>query len=383
MAAQAAPLGREFAALATVGGRRLAAPVVAGIDAPRRDCAAMDGYAVRSADLVAGITRFREAGTSFAGTATMGELRRGDAWRIMTGAALPDGADRVVMIERCQAWAEGIEVDADPAGKPHVRLQGSDFRAGDVLLHPGALLTPAALVAAAAADVGRVELWRQPNVLLLSTGDEIAAPGTARSRSHLVPDSLGAAIAHLCRSAGAVAPSLLRVGDAPDLIAGACAATDCDVIVVIGGASRGDRDHGRAALASIGLDMAFADVAMKPGKPAWYGRLDTRHVIGLPGNPTAALTVARLFLVPLITGLSGGNAKSALRWRMLGTRTPLQANGPRESFLCAEECIDGVAVFGDQDASGQRRLARSTSLVRRPANAPAIASGSQVPTLDL
>jgi molybdopterin molybdotransferase len=383
LSTQAIPLGSEIVPLADSGGRRLAAPVIAAIDAPRWACAAMDGFAVRRSDLAAGVARFRVTGASFAGTAGAGQIDAGEAWRVMTGAPLPRGADQVIMIERCRADAGSVTVDADPNAKSHVRLQGSDFRTGDTLLSPGVLLTPAALVAAAAADLDRVDLWRRPHVMLLSTGDEIARPGTARSESHAIPDSLAAAISYQCRLAGAAVPALLRVGDDPDRIAAAAASTDCDVIVVIGGASRGDRDYGRPALASSGLDIAFADVAMKPGKPVWYGRLDSRHVLGLPGNPTAALTVARLFLVPLIVGLSGGDAKSALRWRMLPTIAPLAPNGPREAFLCAEKLSDGVFVFGDQDASGQRRLANSTCLVRRPANAPAIAPGSPVSTLDL
>src|SRR3546814_4267547 len=107
-----------------------------------------------------------------------------------------------------------------------------------------------------------------------------------------------------------------------------------DVVVVIGGASGGDRVFGRAAFALLGLDIAFADVAIKPGKPVWYGRLGQTHVLGLPGNPTAAFTVASLFLAPLLAGLSGGAIPDALPWQLRYAKRPIPANGPREAFLC-------------------------------------------------
>jgi molybdopterin molybdotransferase len=343
----------------------------------------MDGYAVRRSDLVAGIRHFRPVGTSYAGAASAGRLEAGEVWRIMTGAPLPRGADHVVMMECCSTEGEHIVVDVEPTGKPHVRLRGSDFSVGDVVLAPGALLTPPALVAAAAADQDHVEVWRQPRILLLATGDEIVPPGMALATKHLIPDSLTAAIAHQCVMAGGPSPTAIRVGDDPDRMANACAADTSDLVVVIGGASRGDRDNGRRALNKLGLEILFADVAMKPGKPVWYGRIGHRHVLGLPGNPTAALTVARLFLVPLIASLSGQILRDSLRWRMLPTSGPLPSNGSREAFLCAKEYDGKVHMFSDQEASGQRRLASSTHLVRRPANASAIPAGALVPTLGL
>lgn len=383
LAAHARPLGKESLSLADAGGRYLAAPVLARIDAPRRDSAAMDGYAVRDADLKGGTIFLRPRGTNYAGGAEPGAISVGETWRLMTGAPLPQGSDRVVMIEHCRHRGEFVVLDTPPLGKSHVRKAGSDFLAGDELLAAGMRMTAARLVVAAAADLGRLEIWRRPRILLVATGDEIVMPGCALRRPNAVPDSLSGAIEQLCTSAGADVVARLRLPDNEQAIARAQEAAFADVVVVIGGASRGDRDFGRSAFASLGLDIAFADVAMKPGKPVWYGRLGQAHFLGLPGNPTAALTVARLFLSPLIAGLSGGAISDALPWQLRQATKPIPANGPREAFLCASLSYEGAAICDRQDASGQATLALADCLVRRPANAPASNVGEPVPVLPL
>src|SRR3546814_506229 len=383
LAAHARPLGKESVSLADAGGRYLAAPVVARIDAPRRDCAAMDGYAVRDADLKSGITLLRSRGASYAGSAEPGAISAGETWRVMTGAPLPHGADRVVMIAPCRHRGELVVLNAPPLRKPHVRKAGSDFAAGDELLAAGTRLTPARLVVAAAADHSEVEVWDRPRILLVATGDEILAPGCATRMPNAIPDSLSLAIEQLCASAGANVVAALRLPDNERAIADAQQEAFADVVVVIGGASRGDRDFGRSAFALLGLAIAFADVAIKPGKPVWYGRLGQTHVLGLPGNPTAAFTVASLFLAPLLAGLSGGAIPDALPWQLRYAKRPIPANGPREAFLCASLSCEGASICDRQDASGQAILGLADCLVRRPANAPAADVGDLVPVLPL
>lgn len=383
LTAHARPLGTEVIALADAGGRHLAAPVVARIDSPRRDCAAMDGYAVRDADLKNGTIVLRSRGTSYAGGAEPGAISAGETWRVMTGGPLPHGSDRVVMIEHCRHRRDLVVLDAPPLGKPHVRKAGSDFAAGDVLLAAGTRMTAAKLVVAAAADRSEVEVWRRPRILLVATGDEILAPGCASRMSNAIPDSLSLAIEHLCVSAGADVVTAFRLPDDERAIADALERAAADVVVVIGGASRGDRDFGRSASVSLGLEVAFADVAIKPGKPVWYGRLGQTHVLGLPGNPTAAYTVASLFLAPLIAGLSGGAVSDALPWQLRHTTKPIPPNGPREAFLCASLSYEGAAICNCQNASGQAMLGFADCLVRRPADAPAAKVGDLVPVLPL
>lgn len=383
LASGARPLDPVAVPLSDAGGCHLASPIHALLDSPRHACAAMDGYAVRDCDLSSGAATFRSIGISYAGSHDAGEIGPGETMRVMTGAPVPRGADRVVMIEYCRQSEGDVRIDNPPFGKPHIRRRGSDFALGQLLIPEGTKVTPAVAVSAAAADHHELLVSPRPRIQLLATGDEIVAPGAAAGSAFVIPDSLSAAIELLCHSAGATVISRARHPDDPDVIARAMESASADIIVVLGGASRGDRDHGRAAFAPLGLEIAFADVAMKPGKPVWYGKVGARRVLGLPGNPTAALTTARLFLVPLIARLLGGGISDALPWQLLPALGPIEANGPREAFLCAATSFNGVEVSDRQEASGQARLAEVNALVRRPPNAPPILPGMTVPTLPL
>ncbi|MCR5872033.1 NTP transferase domain-containing protein [Sphingomonas sp. J344] len=217
-----------------------------------------------------------------------------------------------------------------------MRRVGEDFAVGTPVVPRGTLLEPGALVAVAAADVGAVSAWRRPRVRLLAAGDEIVAPGNAVATRHAIPDSLSIALAAFARGWGAEMVASARVADDPAAIRAAARAAlvDVDVLVIAGGASRGDRDHCRAALAALGLEIAFADIAIKPGKPVWFGRLGSLAVLGIPGNPTAALTVARLFLAPLLAGLGGRPPDAALDWEQRPLVAPIPSQRDREGF-CA------------------------------------------------
>lgn len=180
---------------------------------------------------------------------------------------------------------------------------------------------------------------------------------------------------------GADVVGSFRVGDTPKSILDLCKRTPADGIVLLGGASHGDRDFARGALLPIGIKICFADIAMKPGKPLWYGRAGAAHVLGLPGNPTAALTTARLFLAPLLAGLAGGSPQDALSWRVGPASGPIAANGPREGFYCGFASASGIAPIGRQEASSQFMLARANALLRRPALARAALEGETVQAL--
>ncbi len=384
LAAHALPLGSETVPLADAAGRVLAEPVVARIAAPRWDCAAMDGFAVRSADLASDLP-LRMVGTRHAGATPGGWIAPGEAMRVMTGAPLPEGADRVVMIERSHVVGAQVRLPPRETHRPHVRRLGEDFAAGTPILPRGALLDPGALVAAAAADAGEVQVWRRPRVRLLATGDELAAPGIAITPTNAIPDSLSIALAAFARNWGADIVATERAADDPTAIRAAARAAlgDADLFVIAGGASRGDRDHCRAALTAMGLEIGFADIAIKPGKPVWFGRLGSLAVLGLPGNPTAALTVGRLFLAPLLAGLGGRQPCDALDWEMRPLAAQVAANGDREAFLCAARAAGGVQLLDRQSASGQAMLARTRFLLRRPICAPALPKGAPVPVLAL
>ena len=372
----AAPLGTQIVPLSKAGRRILAAPVVARIDSPRRDCAAMDGYAVRSKDLAAKGIGLRLCGESAAGGACPPPLAVGTTVAVSTGAPMPPGADRVVMWEQAERKGDTI-IMASAGGKAHVRRRASDFAVGDHLLAPGCRLDPRMLVVAAAANVDAVSVWRRPRLRLLSCGDELVAPGTADDLRQL-PDSLGEALMLMARQFGAAPAGRAHVPDhiATMTMAARAALDDADILLVTGGASHGCRDFARAALVPLGLRLLFAGVAMKPGKPLWYGRIGKAHVLGLPGNPAAAMTVARLFLAPLVSAMAGAGFDDALRWFELPSDQMLEAGSDRDQYLCGRRAAGAAQILARQQASAQMLLAQAELLVERRAHASAAQAGT-------
>lgn len=362
------PQSREQVRIDKAGRRVLAEPVTARIDMPRHDAAAMDGYAVAGALPERGA---RVVGVIYPAQRWTEALGPGQAVRIMTGAEIPAGADRVIPIELVVETDGMVRPIAAAPSRSHVRPRGSNVEAGREVLPAGTLLDPRALVTAAAADIATVTCWRRPAVAVIASGDELVPAGTALDRPGAVPDSLSQALLLFARqwAAKTLDARLVRDDVAAIRTAAAAALADCDVLVLAGGASRGDRDFAQAALRPLGLDAGFADVAMKPGKPAWYGRVGDRHVLGLPGNPTAAMTVARLFLAPLLHALGGRKFDDALRWQDYQLVAGIEDLSPRERFLCARRVGREVAVIERQSASDQVRLAQADLLVRIAAGA--------------
>ena len=375
------PLGSERVPIAEAAGRVLAAPVVAMIDSPPADSSAMDGYAVRDADLPGTL---RVAGESFAGRGMDGALAPGTCVRIFTGAPVPAGAERVVIQE--VVVREGDQARfADPPGKArHIRPRGSDFRTGETLLEAGRRLDPRALVAATGADLAEVEVWRRPSVAILGTGDELAEPGKARARPGAIPESVSFGVAALASEWGAeVIDRRWLADDLPTMErAAAEALAAADLVLVTGGASVGEKDFAKAMFASAGLELVFTKVAIKPGKPVWLGRAGGRLVLGLPGNPTSALVTARLLLAPLLAGLSGRDPAEALRWHRLPLGGGLGPCGGRETFVRAAREGEAARPLENQDSSAQRTLAAADLLIRRRPDAAAVAAGEMVEVLD-
>ncbi|UTP38454.1 molybdopterin molybdotransferase MoeA [Phenylobacterium sp. LH3H17] len=384
IAAIASPLGAEQIALDLAWNRVLAAPVVACRSAPETAVSAMDGYAVRDADLASGPARLRLVGTSFAGSPNGGpRLEAGACVRIFTGAPMPAGADRVVMQEVVQREGEAVMFAERPSPARHVRAAGSDFAAGEALLELGTRLTPQALVAAAAADLATVEVFIRPRVAVLSTGDELVEPGLAPHAPGTIPESVSFGVAALARAWGGEVTCRRRLGDElPSLVRAAAAALDdAHVVVVTGGASVGERDFSKAMFQELGLRLDFDKVAIKPGKPVWVGRVGERIVVGLPGNPSAAMVTARLFLAPILAGLSGTRPEDALAWRAAPLASPLGACGDRDCFHRGRSTFDGVRPVGNQDSSAQKDLAMADLLIRRRPAARALAAGELVEVL--
>lgn len=371
----AQPSAIERVPLAQASARVLAEPIIARGDSPPSDSSAMDGYAVRDADLPG---MLRLMGESFAGSGFDGSLDPGCCVRIFTGAPVPEGADRVVVQEIVTRAGEFATFAGSPGESRHIRPQGSDFRAGDTLLEPGCLLGPRALVAAASADREEVVVWRQPRVVVLATGDELATPGQAHLTRGKIPESVSYGVAAMVDQWGA---SFLETSRLPDALepmerAAGEALERADLIVVTGGASVGERDLAKAMFSPYGLETVFSKVAMKPGKPVWLGQARGRLILGLPGNPTSAMVTARLLLAPLVAGLCGRT--TALEWEDISLAEPLPPCGDRETFIRARRTPQGAVLIRNQDSSAQRALVESDLLLRSPAHAHACQAGEMV-----
>jgi molybdopterin molybdotransferase len=375
----ATPLGSEKVALEDARGRVLAAPVVAQVDAPPADVSAMDGYAVRNADLPGRLTL---VGESFPGGGHDAPLEPGQCVRIFTGAPVPQGADRVVIQEDVRREGDAACFEK-PGPARHIRRRGSDFVRSNVLLEPGRVIDPRALIAAAGADLAEVEVWRRPKLVIIGTGDELAAPGSARATPGAIPESVSLGVAALAEDWGAEVVARKRLRD--DLPAleeeAARALAMADVVVVTGGASVGERDYAKAMFAPAGLDLIFSSVAIKPGKPVWLGRAGRALVMGLPGNPNSALVTAHLLLAPLLAGLTGRPAVLRRRWAPLAG--PLVATGDRETFYRSITVPDErVRTLANQESGAQSTLAAADCLIRRHAGAPAAVPGELVEVID-
>lgn len=380
--AEAAPLGIETVPITEAHGRLLAEPVVAQVDSPPADVSAMDGYAVREADLGGGPLRL--IGASYPGDGFVGAIGAGECVRIFTGAPLPAGADRVIVQEIVRRDADAVHVEGQWEAR-HIRPRASDFAVGDTLVEAGRRLDPRALVAAAGADLGEVAVARRPGVAILGTGDELVAPGEARARPGFIPESVSIGVAALVAEWGGVAVSRERLPDVEEAIRAAAghAIAAADVVVVTGGASVGEKDYAKAVLAGLGLDLIFSKIAIKPGKPVWFGRVGGTLALGLPGNPTSALITARLFLAPLLAGLGGGDPAAATCWEEMPLAGPLPPTGDRETFVRAVVSDGAARPLSNQDSGSQRTLAAAEVVVRRLVGAPAIPVGEAVAVMRL
>ena len=365
--------------------RVLAQDIVVVRDQPPFAASAMDGYALRSSDTPGTLQLI---GESSAGHGFEGYCEAGTAVRISTGAAMPDGADTIVIQENVRRDGDGITVPATEAGK-NIRPRGCDFTAGTVLLSTGRRLDGVALSLVAASGLAQLAVARAPRIAILSSGDELAAPGS-QPNPYQIFDSGTFGIAGLIQSWGG-APNRLAV-EKDDVGAIARAAEEglgaSELLVVIGGASVGDHDHARPALMRLGLALAVEKIAVRPGKPTWFGSTSQGLVLGLPGNPASALACATLFLRPLIEAMLGRDPLQCVATRPARLTHGLPANGPREHYLRARLDVDGegrqiVRAFEDQDSSLISIFATANALIRLPADAQEQAAGAIVDVLPL
>ena len=385
MLALARPCDAELVSLQTALGRVLADAVVAMRDQPPFNVSAMDGYAIRSSDAPGNL---KLCGESAAGHGFEGSVGTGTAVRISTGAAMPDGADTVVIQEDVRLDGGTITVPATATGK-NIRLRGGDFAAGAVLLPKGRKLDGVALSLVAASGAGQARVIRAPRVAILSSGDELAPPGSEPG-PYQIFDSATFGIGGLIQAWGGIPNRLAVEKDNVEAIARAAerGLKDSDLLVVVGGASVGDHDHARAALLKLGLTFAVDKIAVRPGKPTWFGAKGQGLVLGLPGNPASALACAKLFLHPLIEAMLGRDPLACVAMRRARLVQALPANGPREHYLRSRLNVDDdgqqtVQAFEDQDSSLISVFTAANALIRLAADAPATAAGTMVDVLPL
>lgn len=382
----------EQVPVASAGGRVLARDVVAELALPSFDNSAMDGFAVRAADLSScsvngpdeGETRLRLVGEQFAGRALGLRVGQGECVRVTTGAPLPDGGDAVVMKENARVDGDRVQFVAPVAIGNHIRRAGEDVQAGDAILRAGTRLSPAQASLAAALGQPDLAMARRPSVALFTTGDELRAPGQTLAPGE-IHDSNRALLQNLLTAEGLEPVAWPILPDDPGRMRAMLrdAANAFDVVITCGGVSAGEKDHLPLLLAELGR-IHFWKVQMRPGMPLLFGQIGNAQVLGLPGNPVSVLATFLSLGRPLLDGLQG---LTAARSRVHARLTePLRKTHDRREFLRGrlQYGDDATLQVAPHPADGSHRLrgaADSDCLIVMPESAQSLASGDVVEVL--
>jgi len=387
-------LGRVLAAVTPVSdseclpirqalGRVLANDVCSTIDVPGHDNSAMDGYALRSADVPdEAPMHLKLIGASFAGRPFDGRVGQGECVRIMTGAPVPEGADTVVMQERVNADGERVRVNALPSGGNNVRMAGEDIKAGDVAVSAGEQLHPAHIGLLASIGIAQVDVLRRPRVAFFSTGDELCEVGTPTQPGQIY-DSNRYTLFGMLQRLGAEIVDLGVVRDRPDELEAGFrqAAEGADLIVTSGGASVGEADYVVEIFGRLG-QIDFWSVAIKPGRPTVFGKLGDALYLGLPGNPVSVMATFYQLARPAILKLSGLGPQVPVLISATSAAT-LKTKAGRSEFLRGVLARDErgqyvVSKTGHQGSGILSSMTRANCFIVIPEDAEVIEAGSQV-----
>lgn len=380
------PLASEEIFVSDALGRVLADDVIATVSHPPQAVSAMDGYAVRAEDVKAVPAVLTQIGEAAAGHIFDGNIGRGECARIFTGAALPRGADSIVIQEDTDADGASITIRQAATPGEWVRAEGLDFAAGKVLLSAGRILSARDLGLAAAAGATWVRVRRKPRIAVLSTGDEIVMPGAERRADQIVSSNSVALVAY-ASVLGADGTSIGIAGDNPDsLRARLKDAAGFDILVTSGGASVGDHDLVQSVFGDEGLELGFYKIAMRPGKPLIFGRIGETYLLGLPGNPVSTGVTAAIFLKAAVECMLGISPAPLYQAARLGR--DLKANGKRLDFMRAtletsDRDLPIATPFERQDSSMMAMFADADCLVMRDIGAPAARAGDIVKIVPL
>ena len=358
------PGATERVPLSQALGRVLAETVVSAIDLPTWDNSAMDGFAVRAADLPG---RLRVLETVAAGAVPRFHVEKGTATRIMTGAPVPAGADAVMMVEDSEGEGEEVSFRHAPREGQHIRRKGSDLRAGTAVLQPGTVLGAGALGLAAAVGVPSLRVVVRPRVGILSTGDEVVETGYPLEPGQIW-SSNSRSLAALVEQAGAIPVDLGIVRDDPEELKAAFReGLRCDILLSTGGVSVGDFDYVKEVLEELGVVMDFWKVWMKPGKPLAFGSIGSRPIFGLPGNPVSCMVNFLQFARPMIRKMLGDPRPflPVLRARL---EAPIKRRPDRPELLRVSLRHDGEqlwarAVGGHQGSGNLAAMAEARGFV--------------------
>jgi len=299
-------LREESLPLADAQGLALARDLMARFDSPPFDNAAVDGYAVRSADAEAGRT-FAVVDEAPAGRPAAKSVGAGEAIKIFTGGVIPTRADAVVMVENTSGWGEEFELRKAASPGQNIRGRGGDVREGEVILRAGIEIGAPEIALAATQGYGELPVYRRPKVVVLSTGTELVTPGERDLSPGEIYDSNSFATVAQAREAGAEARRMQAASDDADTLRDALreALESADVVVTSGGVSVGEKDLVKSTLLELGVDQVFWGVKFKPGKPLFFGKRDNVRFFGLPGNPVSAMVCFELFVRPALMRMMG------------------------------------------------------------------------------
>jgi molybdopterin molybdotransferase len=367
-------------------GRVLAADVESPFDVPGHDNSAMDGWAVRFADLdAAKETPLRRIGESFAGKPFAGELRKGETVRIFTGGVMPRGADTVVMQERARETADGALIAAGAVTKAgqNRRFAGEDLRRGAVVFRKGQPVRPAELGMLASLGINEVSVYRKLRVAFFSTGDELRSIGQPLATGEIY-DSNRYTLYGMLERLGCEIIDMGVVADVPDLLERAFrdAAAAADVVLTSGGVSVGEADFVKALLDKLG-EVLFWKIAMKPGRPLAYGRIGAAHFFGLPGNPVSVMVTFYEFVRDALLILQGRANVAPLPMFRATLAAPIRKAPGRTEFQRGILSPDAAGAWqvrttGDQGSGILSSMSQANCFIVLPAETGNVDAGTQV-----
>ena len=367
----AAPLGRaEVVSTFDADGRVLAADVVAALDVPAHDNSSMDGYAVRSSDWVSSATALQVSQRIAAGSSGQA-LAPMSVARIFTGAPIPDGADAVVIQEDCTARQDGsVCLPLQPQVGQWIRKRGEDVKIGRIVLYKGELLAPESIGLAASIGFDKLQVAAPVRVALFSTGDELVMPGDVAPqdmRLGAIYNSNRFFLRALLQRLGCTVTDLGIVPDKLDATQAALAAASAthDLVLTSGGVSVGEEDHIKPAVQALG-QLNLWQIAIKPGKPFAYGKIDAAHFIGLPGNPVSSFVTFLLLVRPFIRSLQGAAKVAPESIAASANFNWARADKRREFLRVKRNSAGGLDLFDNQSSGVLTSAVWADGLVDNP-----------------